>query len=55
MERNWAFAVASDVSTDSFGNSHLDVRPRFPAVEIGVDILSYHLLAIPSLNEQHTG
>jgi hypothetical protein len=55
MSRSWAFAVASDVSTDVFGHSHLDVRVRFPGVEFGDDVLSFHLLAIPLFNEQHTG
>jgi hypothetical protein len=55
MSRSWAFAVASEVSTDVFGHSHLDVRVRFPGVEVGDDVLSFHLPAIPLFNEQHTG
>jgi hypothetical protein len=55
MSRSWAFAVGRDVSTDAFGHSHLDVRVPFPGVEFGDDVLSFHLLAIPSFNEQHNG
>jgi hypothetical protein len=47
MSRSWAFAVASDVSTDAFGQSQLDVRVRFPGVEAGGDVPSFILLAIP--------
>jgi hypothetical protein len=54
ISRSWAFAVSSDVSIDAFGQSHLDVRLRFPGVEVGDDLLSFHLLAISLFNEQHT-
>lgn len=54
MHKSWAFAVASDVSTDEFGVSHLDVRIRFPGVDVGDDLLSFHLLAIPLLSESPT-
>jgi hypothetical protein len=56
MSRSWAFAVASDASTDASGHSHLDVRVRFRGVEVGDDdVLSFHLLAITLFNEQHKG
>jgi hypothetical protein len=55
MSRSWAFAVASDVSTDAFGHSHFDLRVHFPGIEAGDDVLSFHLLAIPLFNEKHTG
>jgi hypothetical protein len=55
MKKSWAFAVASDVSTDDFGNSHLDVRVRFPGIQVGDDLLSFHLLAIPLFDESHSG
>jgi hypothetical protein len=53
MSRSWAFAVASDVSTDGFGHHHLGVWVS--GVEVGDDVLSFHLLAVPLFNEQHTG
>jgi hypothetical protein len=55
MSRSWAFTVVSDVSTDAFGLSHLDVRVRFPDVDVGDDVLSFHLLAISLCKEQYTG
>lgn len=55
MKKSWAFAVASDVCTDDFGNSHLDVRVRFPGLDTGDDLLSFHLLAIPLFDESHSG
>jgi hypothetical protein len=55
MAKTWYFAVASDVSIDDFGHSHLDVRVRFPGVETGDDLLSFHLLAIPLFEESHNG
>jgi hypothetical protein len=55
ISRSRAFAVSSEVSIDAFGQSHLDVRLRFPGVEVGDDLLSFHLLAISLFNEQHTG
>lgn len=55
MSKSWAFAVASDVSTNDFGNSYLDVRIRFPGLEVGDDLLLFHLLAIPLFEESHTG
>jgi hypothetical protein len=54
ISRIWAFAVASDVSTDAFGHSHLDKRVRFPGVEVGDDVLLFHFLANRLFNEQHT-
>ncbi|OAE21235.1 hypothetical protein AXG93_3833s1130 [Marchantia polymorpha subsp. ruderalis] len=53
--RSWAFAVASDVSTDDFGNSHLNMRIRFLDHEVGDNLLSFHLMAIPLFEESHTG
>ena len=47
--------IGSDVSTDDFGNSHLDVRVRFPGLQVGDDLLSFHLLAIPLFDESHRG
>ena len=55
MAGSWAFALASDVSSDNFGNSHLDVRVQFPPVTHGTDVLSFHLLAIPLFEESHSG
>jgi hypothetical protein len=55
MTRAWAFAVGSDVATDDFGHSHLDVRIRFPGVDAADDLLSFHLLAIPLFEESHSG
>ena len=54
MKTLWAFAVASDVPTDTFGPSQLDAHLRFTGMEIGDDLLSFHLLAIPPFNEQHS-
>ena len=51
----WSFSVGSDVSTDDFGSSHLDVRVRFPVIDNGDDLLSFHLLAIPLFGELHSG
>ena len=50
----WAFAVSSDVSTDDFGSSHLDVRVLFPGVDNGDDLISFHLLVIPLFGESHS-
>ena len=46
----WAFSVGSDVSTDDFGSSRLDVRVQFPGIDNGNDLLSFHILAIPLFN-----
>lgn len=51
----WAFSIAADASTDQLGNSHLDIRLRLTTFEIGGDMLSFHLLAIPLFNESHSG
>ena len=50
-----AFAIGSDVSTDDFGSSHLDVRVRFPGIDNGDDLLSFQLLAITLFDESHSG
>ena len=55
MSTTWAFAIGSDVATDDFGHSHLDVRVRFPGIDVGDDLLSFHLLAIPLFEESHSG
>lgn len=55
MSRSWAFAVGSDVATNDFGHSHLDVRVRFPGIDAADDLLSFHLLAIPLFEEAHSG
>ena len=55
MLRTWAFAVGSDVATDDFGHYDLDVRVRFPGIDAGDDLLSFHLLAIPLFEESHSG
>lgn len=47
--------MASDVSTDDFGNSHLNMRIRFLDHEVGDNLLSFHLMAIPLFEESHTG
>jgi hypothetical protein len=54
MSRTWAFAVGSDVATDDFGHSHLDVRVRFPGIDAGDDLLLFHLLPIPLFEESHS-
>lgn len=54
MERSWAFAVVSDISTDNFGSSHLDTRIHFPFLDAGDDLFSAHLLAIPLSEELHS-
>jgi hypothetical protein len=46
MLRTWAFAVGSDVATDDFGHYDLDVRVRFPGIDAGDDLLSFHLPAM---------
>ena len=51
----WAFDIGSDVSTDDFGSSHLDVRVRFPGIDNGDDLLSFQLLAITLFDESHSG
>ena len=51
----WAFAVGIDVSTDDFGRSHLDERVRFPGIDNGYNLLSFHLLAIPLFTESYSG
>ena len=53
MKVSWTFVVVTDVSTNDFGNSHLDVRVGFLGIEIGNKLLSFHLLAIPLFNELH--
>ena len=55
MSSTWAFAIGSDVATDDFGHSHLDVRVRFPGINVEDDLLSFHLLAIPLFEESHSG
>lgn len=35
MSTSCIFAVESDVSTGDFGQSHLDVRIRFPGLYVG--------------------
>ena len=55
MKASWAFPVATDGSTNDFGNSHLDVQVRFPGIEIDDKLLSFHLLAIPLFNKLHSG
>jgi hypothetical protein len=55
MSRSWAFAVVSDVSNDAFGLSHLDVRVRFPDVDVGDDVLSFRFLVISLFKEQYNG
>ena len=42
----WAFAVGSDVSTDDFSSSHLDVRVQCPGIDNGDNLFSFHLLVI---------
>jgi hypothetical protein len=55
MSRTWAFAIESDVATDDFGRSHLNVCVCFPGIDVGHDLLSFHMLAIPLLEETHGG
>lgn len=55
MRNSWAFLIATDASTDEFGNDHLDARIRLPSVQIGKTLLSFHLLAILLFNESHSG
>ena len=51
MRQAWTFSIGVDASTDSFGNSMLDVRIRIPILD---DICNLHLLAIP-MYESHSG
>ena len=51
----WAYAICSDVSTDDFGSSHLDVRVQFPGIDNGDDLLCFHLLVIPLFDESNSG
>ena len=51
----WEFTVGSDVSTGDFGRYQLDVRVRFPGIDNGDDLLSFHLLAITLFDESHSG
>ena len=55
MSSTWAFSISSNVATDSFGHSHLDVCVRFPRIDAGDDLLSFHLLAVPLFEESHSG
>ena len=55
MSNLWAFAIATDVLSNDFGNSHLDVHIQFLGVEAVDDLLSFLLLAIPLFEELHTG
>jgi hypothetical protein len=41
MNKTWAFAIAADVSTDDFGNSHLDTRGQFPSIDPSKPLLSF--------------
>jgi hypothetical protein len=54
MSRNWAFSIGSDVATDDFGHSHLNVCVCFPGIDVGDHLLSFHLLAIPLFEESHS-
>ena len=47
MSHSWAFLVATDVSTDGFGSSHLDLRIRIPGRDVANDLLSFHLMEAP--------
>ena len=47
--------MASDISTDDSGGSHLDVRVRFPGLDAGDGLLSSHFMAIPLFDESHSG
>jgi hypothetical protein len=55
MNKTWAFAIAADVSTEDFGNSHLDTPGRFPSIDPGKRLLSFHLMTMPLFEENHTG
>jgi hypothetical protein len=55
LTKAWSFSLACDVSTDDFGNSHLATRVRFPPVDPGTPLLSFHLLAISLFEESHSG
>lgn len=55
MSQSWAFSVATDVSQDYFGESHLDVRIRIPGRCVADDLLSFNLLEISLFQEAHSG
>ena len=55
MSHSWAFSVATDMSMDGFGISHLDVRIQMPGRDVANDLLSFHLLAVPLYEESHSG
>ena len=46
MPRTSEFLVATDVSTDDFVNSHLDVRIQIAGRDISDNILLFYLLDI---------
>ena len=54
MSHSWAFLVATDVSTDGFKSSHLDVHIRIPGRDVAGNILSFHLLAVPIFEAAHS-
>ena len=51
----WEFSIGSDVSTDDFSRSHLDVCVQFPVIDNGNDLLSFQLFTIPLFDESHSG
>ncbi|CAN8074507.1 unnamed protein product [Agarophyton chilense] len=53
MWYNWAYSLATAVSTNDFGNSHLDVRIRILGIGVADNQRSFHLLEIP-LSRRHT-
>ena len=54
MSHSWAFSVATDVSTDGFRSSHLDVHIRMPGRDVAKNLLSFHLLAVPIFEAAHS-
>ena len=55
MLHSWVLSVATDVSTDGFGSSHLDVHILMPGCDVADDLLSFHLLAVPLFEAAHIG
>ena len=51
----WEFDVGSDVSTNDFGISHLDVCIRFPVIDNDNNLLSFHILMVTLFDEFHSG
>lgn len=55
MPRNWSLSVATDVSTDDFGSSHLDVRTHMRGIDVADDLGGVSSLTIPLFEASHSG